>query len=65
MDKYFLGSYPCNIPGQYSTFRGYEKQRQGNIHFAGDYTSVEFPGYMEGAVVEGERAANEIIHDYK
>ncbi|CAF4338264.1 unnamed protein product, partial [Adineta steineri] len=37
----------------------------GNIHFAGDYTSLNYLGLMEGAVAEGARAANEIINDYK
>ncbi|CAF0732529.1 unnamed protein product [Adineta steineri] len=64
-DNHYLGSYPAYTLNQYSTLYGYEKQRQGNIHFAGDYTSLEYLGLMEGAVAEGARAANEIINDYK
>ncbi len=64
-DKYFLGSYPVYTLGQYSTIHGYEKQRQGNIHFSGDYTSIDYFGTMEGAALEGKRAATEIINDYK
>lgn len=64
-DKSFLGSYPAYTLGQYSTIHGYERERQGNIHFAGDYTSVDFFGTMEGAAAEGHRAATEIVHDYQ
>ena len=61
---YFLGSYPAYVRNQYSTIHRYESVRQGNAHFAGDYTSVDYFGYMEGAAGEGERAAREIIEDY-
>lgn len=63
--KYFLGSYPAYTLGQYSTIHGYESMRQRNIHFAGDYASMNYSGLMEGAASEGKRAANEIINDYK
>jgi len=39
--------------------------RQGNVHFAGDYASIDYFGLMKGAALEGKRAANEIINDYK
>jgi monoamine oxidase len=31
------------------------------VHFAGEHTSVDFQGYMEGAVESGERAAAEVL----
>jgi monoamine oxidase len=65
VSKYSYGSYPAYTLGQYSTIHGYEYVRQGNIHFAGDYTSKEYFGLMEGAASEGERAGKEIINDYK
>ena len=34
--------------GQYTSFAGYEGVREGNVHFAGEHTSYEFQGYMEG-----------------
>ena len=43
---------------------GYEKVRQGNIHFAGEHCSYNFQGYMEGGAEEGKRAANEVLRDY-
>ncbi len=59
-----LGSYSCWLVGQYTTFTGYEKVRQGNIHFAGEHCSFNYQGYMEGGAREGKRAANEILKDY-
>jgi monoamine oxidase len=35
---------------------------QGSIHFAGEHTSVNFQGYMEGGAAEGARAALEVFH---
>ena len=62
-DPYLLGSYSCWRVGQYTHFGGYEKVRQGPIHFAGEHCSVEFQGFMEGAAREGARAAHEIVQD--
>jgi monoamine oxidase len=62
-DPNLLGSYSCWRVGQYTQFAGYEGARQGPVHFAGEHCSVEFEGYMEGAVREGARAAREIIEN--
>jgi monoamine oxidase len=59
------GSYSCWRVGQYTLFSGYEKARQGKIHFAGEHCSINFQGFMEGGAEEGNRAANEILNDYK
>jgi monoamine oxidase len=64
-DPNFLCSYSYWKPGQYSGFSGYEKMRQGNIHFAGEHCSQDFQGFMEGGAAEGVRAANEILGDLK
>jgi monoamine oxidase len=64
-DRNFLCSYSYWKPGQYTAFSGYEKQRQGNIHFAGEHCSQDFQGFMEGGASEGVRAANEILGDLK
>jgi len=63
-DPNLLGSYSCWLVGQYTTFTGYEKVLQGNIHFAGEHCSYNYQGYMEGGAREGKRAANEILKDY-
>lgn len=64
-DQNLLGAYACLKTGQSSQFHGYQSVRQGNIHFAGDSTSMTFFGFMEGAAEEGERAAQEIIASYQ
>jgi len=59
------GSYSYWKVGQYTQFAGIERERQGNCHFAGEHTSIDFQGYLNGAVESGERAANEILADFK
>jgi monoamine oxidase len=57
---FVMGSYTCYKPGQYSTLADWVAEPVGNIFFAGEHTSVEFNGYMEGAVETGQRAAKEV-----
>jgi monoamine oxidase len=59
------GSYSYWKVGQYTRFAGVERERQGNCHFAGEHTSIDFQGYLNGAVESGERAAAEILADFK
>ena len=59
------GSYSYWKVGQYTAFGGVEREREGNCHFAGEHTSVDFQGYLNGAVESGERAAGEILADLK
>lgn len=59
------GSYSYWKPGQYTRFAGVEGAREGNCHFAGEHTSLDFQGYLNGAVETGERAAAEILADFK
>jgi monoamine oxidase len=60
---FFGASYSFYKVGQYTTFGGYEKARQGGVLFCGEHTSVDFQGFMEGAASEGQRAAGELL-DY-
>ena len=32
------------------------------MYFAGTETAIKWPGYMDGAVEAGERAAREVLH---
>jgi monoamine oxidase len=34
--------------------------RQGGVLFAGEHTSIDFQGFMEGGAAEGKRAAREL-----
>lgn len=60
-DEWLLGSYSCPKPGEYTSIYGSEKLPQGAVHFAGEHTSINFIGFMNGAVESGERAASEVI----
>src|SRR5262249_40547565 len=57
---YQHGAYAYWTPGYLHRFSTYEGVPIGPIHFAGEHTSSNFQGYIEGAAEEGERAANEI-----
>ena len=49
------GSYSYWKVGQYQRFAGMEARRQGNCLFAGEHTSIDFQGYLNGAVETGQR----------
>jgi monoamine oxidase len=55
------GSYSPLEPGQYTAFHGIEWEPEGHAYFAGEHTSEEASGYMEGAVETGQRAATEVL----
>ncbi len=55
------GSYACYGPGDWCRIGGEEATAVGAVHFAGEHTSRRAPGFMEGAVESGERAAREVI----
>jgi monoamine oxidase len=64
-DPWTKGSYSYWKVGQYTKFAGAEREREGNCHFAGEHTSVDFQGYLNGAVETGERSSAEILADLK
>ena len=64
-DPWTKGSYSYWKVGQYTRFSGAEKERSNNCHFAGEHTSQDFQGYLQGAVESGERAASEVLGDLK
>jgi monoamine oxidase len=55
------GSYSFYKPGQYTRFGGSEEEAEGGVHFAGEHTTQDFQGYLNGAVFTGERAASEVL----
>jgi monoamine oxidase len=57
----FRASYSFYEVGQYTTFAGYEKARQGRVLFCGEHTSTDFQGFMEGGASEGARAGEELL----
>ena len=42
-----------------------EAAEQNGCHFAGEHTSTDFQGYLQGGVETGARAAGEIVAAYK
>jgi monoamine oxidase len=60
-NQWSKGSYSYWKVGQYTRFSGAEKEQSGNCHFAGEHTSQDFQGYLQGAVETGQRAASEIL----
>ncbi len=59
LDPYLQGGYSYWRVGQYTGFSGYEGAPEGRIHFAGEHTTQDFQGVMEGALRSGERCASE------
>jgi len=56
-----LGSYALIRPGQYTSFYGVEGKPEGHVYFAGEHTSIDAQGYLNGAVESGQRAAAEVL----
>lgn len=55
------GSYAYYPPGWYTSLYGIESEREGRWFFAGEHTSYEWQGFMNGAVESGLRAAGEVL----
>lgn len=47
--------------GQYTTIAGSEIETVGNLFFAGEHTSYNYQGYMNGGAATGRRAAENIL----
>lgn len=58
---YSLGAYSVYLKGQWAKFVGAEAEPCGNVFFAGEHTSIEFQGFMNGAVNSAKLAVNQII----
>jgi monoamine oxidase len=54
------GSYTCYKPGQWS-FWGHEGEREGDVFFCGEHTSMDFQGWMEGGAETGAFVARDIL----
>jgi monoamine oxidase len=59
-DPHILGAYSYLAVGQYTAFNGIQGRQEGRLHFAGEQTSLDFQGYIEGALRSGYRCADEI-----
>ncbi len=59
-DPHILGAYSYLKVGQYTSFNGVQGRNENNLHFAGEQTSSNFQGYIEGALRSGYRCAAEV-----
>jgi monoamine oxidase len=59
-DPWVKASYSFPAPGQVTTQGPTFRQGIGRMHFAGEYCSYAFMGYMEGALNSGAAAARRI-----
>ena len=59
-DEWAKGAYACFKPGQIFSLMPHIARPEGRVYFAGDHTSSR-PGWIEGALESGRRAATEVI----
>lgn len=62
LDPWVMGAYSYYKVGQASSYGELAAASEGRIHFAGEHTSIEHQGFLEGAVRTGERAARQLLH---
>jgi monoamine oxidase len=57
------GSYSSPLVGQYTWVYGAAAtpELDGRLIFAGEHTSAESPGFMNGGVESGNRAVKELL----
>jgi monoamine oxidase len=60
-DRWSRGGYAYFSPAFDPALRSALARAHGRVIFAGDHTSREWQGYMNGAVESGQRAASEIV----
>ena len=64
-DPFVRASYAAYTPGQWTGLRGAERETVGGLYFAGEHTSLDWQGYMNGGAESGRRAAQSLIHRLK
>ncbi len=60
-NPFVKASYACYTPGQWTSIRGAEGSTVGKIYFAGEHTSLDWQGFMNGGAESGRIAAEGII----
>jgi monoamine oxidase len=63
----YRGAYTNNQPGYFTTLEGLYAQPAGNLYFAGEHTDsfYSYQGFMEGALLSGARAADEVLRGFR
>jgi monoamine oxidase len=60
-NPYVRASYASYLTGQWTSIRGAEGTPVGNLYFAGEHTSLDFQGYMNGGAQSGRLVAEALI----
>lgn len=60
LDKYSMGAYALYGSGQWFSVMPVLKEKFNNIYFSGEHVA-DWQGFMEGAIVSGEEAAQELL----
>lgn len=61
-EEWSRGCYGAHLaPGVWTSFADLLREPWGRVHWAGTETAAVWSGYMEGAVLSGERAATEVV----
>jgi monoamine oxidase len=60
-DPWVRGAYSYFRVGQASSYGPIAAATEGRVHFAGEHTSPENQGFLDGAVATGERAARQLL----
>jgi monoamine oxidase len=60
-NPFVKASYASYLPGQWTSIRGAEGQRVRNLYFAGEHTSLDWQGYMNGGAESGRVAGEAIV----
>jgi monoamine oxidase len=58
---FMKAAYACYRPGQWTSIGGAEGESVGNLHFAGEHTSSDYQGYMNGGAQSGADAAKAVL----
>jgi monoamine oxidase len=62
LDPWVRGAYSYYRVGQANTYGQLAGASEGRILFAGEHTSINNIGFLDGAVETGERAARRLLH---
>lgn len=66
LESYLEGGPTSSMkPGMLRRYGDSLREPFGDIHFGGGETAFEWKGYIEGAILAGQRVAHEVIHDLK
>jgi len=58
-DPWHKGAYTLFLPGDYSSLQPHVSTPEGRVHFAGEHASM-WPGWIQGALTSGLRAARAV-----